>query len=74
MNDIEQLKADIESLKKKLIAKAKVKGIWENFGQEEEIKLKAKYDKYNPEVAKMINEFDEWASGFTMVNKALATE
>ena len=47
--------------KKKLIRKAKKKGIWENFGQNEARKL---IDKY-PGEGMAILQFEYWAMDFT---------
>ena len=51
---------DIEQKKKQLIAKAKTKGIYENFGQKEVQELQDKYGHYTKEIA----EFDNWAMNF----------
>ena len=53
--------ADIEKAKKSLIAKAKSKGIYENFGQKERRQLE---DKYGNTPA--IREFDDWAMNFDL--------
>lgn len=53
--------SDIKKYKKALIAKAKSKGLYENFGQKEVGKLENKYGRTN-EVA----QFDEWAMNFDL--------
>jgi hypothetical protein len=53
--------ADIEKIKKSLTAKAKAKGIYENFGQKELRQLEDKYG-YTAEVQK----FDNWAMNFDL--------
>lgn len=62
----------IQTAKNKLIQKAKVSGIYENFGQKEVQALKAKL-KYNPygspeerQVAAAIDRFDEWCINFDL--------
>jgi len=50
---------DIEKFKKQLIAKAKNKGIYENFGQKEVSKLEDKYGRTT-----LVSEFDEWATWY----------
>jgi hypothetical protein len=54
-----QMKNDIRTAKRKLIAKAKKKGLWENFGQKEVRKLVDEYG-YTDEVER----FDNWAMTF----------
>jgi hypothetical protein len=53
--------ADINKAKKSLIAKAKSKGIYENFGQKERRLLEDKYG-YTPAV----RDFDNWAGNFDL--------
>jgi len=62
---------DIRKEKGKLIERAKKKGIYENFGQKELIKLKEKWNKYIiafPNSAKAIQEhidnFDNWCMNY----------
>jgi antirestriction protein len=55
------IESDITKLKKKLIAQAKSKGIYENFGQKEVRMLEDKYG-YTPQV----QNFDNWAMNFDM--------
>ena len=43
---VKQLERDIEKAKKRLIAKAKRRGFYENFGQEEYSELYDKYKEY----------------------------
>jgi len=61
---------DIENTKKRLIARAAKRGIWENFGQKERRKLQ---DKYTPEMCKnddfhdvhrAIMEFELWCMNY----------
>ena len=53
--------SDIAKYKKQLIAKAKSKGLYENFGQKEIRVLEDKYG-YNEK----IKDFDNWASNFDL--------
>ncbi len=63
---------EIRKIKKQLINKALKKGIWENFGQKEYLKLKDKYSKYmnvfSVETDKRLNEeldgFYNWCINF----------
>jgi len=50
---------DVNKMKKSLIAKAKSKGIYENFGQKEVRQLEDKYG-----YTKAVQEFDNWAMNF----------
>ena len=61
MNITEQMTKDIRKEKRKLIAKAKRKGLFENFGQAEVRKLEDKYFDYmyKPEI-ELIRDFDRW--------------
>jgi len=61
----------IEEFKQKMILKAKKKGLYENFGQDEIRKLKDKY-QYNPygspkerEDAKHIDALEMWCMNYT---------
>ena len=56
---------DINKFKKQLIAKAKRKGIYENFGQSEVRKLETKYGYTNN-----VREFDNWAMNFDLSQMA----
>jgi hypothetical protein len=58
-------KADIQKMKKALIAKAKSKGIYENFGQNEVRDLQDKYGYTNS-----VREFDNWAMNFDLSQMA----
>lgn len=42
------------------------KGIWEYFGQKEARKLTDKYAIYVPEIARLILDFEEWCSTYTI--------
>ena len=58
----------IRDYKERLIRKAKSKGLWENFGQEEVRVLEDTYSEYqytNLGVWEMIREFDEWCQTYT---------
>ena len=57
--------ADINKFKKQLIAKAKRKGLYENFGQAEVRKLEDKYGYSNNVI-----EFDNWAMNFDLSQMA----
>jgi len=62
--DIKKLKRDINKYKKDLLKKAREKGLYENFGQNEIRKLKDKYDifykdnHYKPIIQDLINDFE----------------
>ena len=61
--NITELKKDINKYKKSLLKKAKEKGLYENFGQKEVLKLKDKYDvfyrkDYKPIIEDLINDFE----------------
>jgi hypothetical protein len=53
--------SDIERYKKQLITKAKSKGLYENFGQNEVRKLEDKYGYTNE-----VRSFDDWAMNFDL--------
>ena len=62
----------LSNFKEKMTAKAKKKGLCENFGQEEIHKLKERYG-YNPygspkerKIADEIDRLADWAAGFNM--------
>ena len=65
---IKKLQNTIEKTKIKLIDRAKKKGLYENFGQNEVRELKDKFvdiSSYTDEMNKirsLINNFDNWAS------------
>lgn len=48
-------------MKKMLILKAKKKGLYENFGQKESMKLRDKYDYWDREIGDEILKFEDWA-------------
>ena len=56
---------DIAKFKKQLIAKAKSKGLYEDFGQKEYTLLVDKYGRYGEDGNK-ITEFNNWASNFDL--------
>lgn len=63
----EKIIKDIEKAKKKLIAKAKEAGIWENFGQKEVRELLDKYpDCMYTKVYSAIQDFDNWCMNFDL--------
>lgn len=72
--NIDTLKKNIEASKKKLIAKARKKGLYENFGQAEGrqldgLALNIIHDGARPmderqEASKLINEFHDWAETY----------
>jgi len=68
---LEQLKGAIYQTMNKLIARAKRKGLYENFGQKELRDLEDKFidiSDYSDEMNKkrdILNQFDEWAMNFT---------
>ena len=53
---------DISKFKKQLIAKAKKKGLYENFGQTEVSKLEDKYGRTSS-----VAEFDEWVMNYDAI-------
>jgi len=60
---------DINNLKKKLIEKAKEKGMYENFGQKEVRKLEDKYrdcEYREREAWDCIRKFDNWCMNFDL--------
>ena len=71
-----KLNNDIKKIKTGLIARAKEKGLWENFGQNEVNKLRDKYfdDMYNfvddnVQVCTVINNFSNWCSNYQVEDK-----
>ena len=66
---INELRKDIEQAKRKLINKAKRKGIYENFGQKE---LRYIEDKYflegyeNQKIFELINQFRDFCETYTI--------
>lgn len=66
--EIAHCKTDIKTMKMRLIAKAKSRGIWENFGQTEVRKLRDTYFRYVyecKEIRDLLNNFDDWAMNYT---------
>ena len=61
-----EMTSDINKFKKQLIAKAKRKGLYENFGQAEVRKLEDKYGYSNK-----VREFDNWAMNFDLSQKLI---
>lgn len=62
-----QIVIDINNLKTTLTRRAKKKGIWENFGQEEVNKLKDKHIGLNcvtREIYQLFTDFDNWCMNF----------
>lgn len=65
-----KLETEIKNIKKRLIAKVKAKGIYENFGQNEVRKLKDKHiniSDYTDEMnlkRGLIDELDEWSMSY----------
>lgn len=53
--------SDIDRMKASLVAKAKKKGLYENFGQDEVRKLEDKYGR-----TAEVNDFDNWAMNFDL--------
>ena len=63
----EEIQKDIDKVKKRLINKAKKKGLWENFGQKELRKLKDKHIGANcvtQEIYDLFQDFDNWCGNF----------
>jgi len=65
--DPNEVKKRIEQYRKRLCTKVKRSGLYENFGQKEVRKL---WDEFgivqtDPEVRRMINEFDDWCGSYT---------
>jgi len=66
-----KLETAIKQAKKKLIKKAKTRGIYENFGQEEVRKLNEDYTSlgFHPEEIEAYNlilDFEKWCMNFTI--------
>lgn len=60
-----QMKRDVKSFQKKLIMKAKDKGLYENFGRKEVRKLEGKYSDYRyKKEFDIIDNFSDWAMNF----------
>lgn len=72
MSTATQLRNDIKKAKRKLTNKAIKSGLWENFGQDEIMKIEYKYDKNhlsygsNEEraMAYEIEAFERWCTNF----------
>lgn len=60
--DEKTLKKDILNIKTQLIAKAKKKGIWENFGQDKLRELDNKYCEF--QYTKPLCDFNTWCMNF----------
>ena len=68
-----KIETAIKKTKEKLIAQAKKKGLWENFGQKELSNLEDKFDYFNlcfgtPEdhrQARLISDFGRWCMNYT---------
>ena len=54
---------EIMKKKRQLLKKAKEKGLWENFGQDEVRKLKDEFP--DRKYASIINDFDNWCMNVT---------
>ena len=64
-----RISKDIGKTRERLIAKAKKKGLWENFGQKELRKLKDKHIGANcvtRETYKLFQDFDNWCMNFDL--------
>jgi len=69
------LKTDIKKYKNQLIKKARIKGLWENFGQNKVRKLEEKYnyngyanqwsDKKELDTKTQIDDFNDWCMNIT---------
>jgi hypothetical protein len=63
---------DIQKTKDKLVQKAKKKGLWENFGQDDVHRIRDKYDYHSlvygdvseRKLAKRIENFNDWCVNF----------
>jgi len=71
-----QVYNSIETAKKKLREEAKKKGLYENFGEKQVIKLKEKFD-YNSriygsqkerETMELIDRFNEWCMNYSFMS------
>ena len=58
--DERQLKRDIEKAKKKIEQQVMRHGVKEDLGRKEVRELKDKYNAYNRNIGKLIQEFDNW--------------
>ncbi len=59
-----KIKTQIKKYKNSLIEKCKEKGLYENFGEKEQRKLKENYNVYEGNNAELIQEFNEWCYSF----------
>lgn len=63
--DINIMRKEISSIKKRLINKVNRKGLYENFGQKEVRYLTDKYHVFfQPDMAKELIAFEEWAMNY----------
>jgi uncharacterized OB-fold protein len=68
--------SEIKRIKQKLIQKAKIKGLWENFGQKEYRMLRDKYGKdyySNKEIQNALTSFNEWIMNYTPIESSKKT-
>jgi len=63
---LNQLRKDIAKVKGRLIKKVEKRGIYEDFGQKEYRELLKKYSQYQyyGEIARELNEFEEWIENY----------
>jgi len=67
------IRTDIARAKRRLVAKAKTRGMWENFGDREVRKLKDKHDYLSLRYgcaedrakAALLEDFDNWCLNYT---------
>ena len=66
INDYTALQKEIKRIKKRLTAKAKRNGIWENFGQKELNSLCDKYALIFISQSALVTEFSNWIENFSI--------
>jgi hypothetical protein len=60
------MKKEIDQIKKRLTNKARSKGIWEYFGQDEVRYLTDKYDVFGTDLSELILDFEDWCETFSL--------
>lgn len=68
MNNYDKMKKEIEQIKKRLTNKARSKGIWECFGQNEVRYLNDKYQVswHDQSLCQLLLDFEDWCSNFSL--------
>ena len=61
----EEMRIDVDKAKKRLINRAKKRGLWENFGEKEDRKLQDKWNhQFWSEEYSIIADFSNWRGNF----------